>query len=232
MKFATCFALLAPWTSASAIPSSHGAALSEDRVSYDGYHVYRVALDSAPATLLKERLKSFHAIHTRDHVEVAVPPSEVAGFEGLGLRAELINDDLGRDIAAEASSSVSWRPSPLRRRGDLPDLSWFDAYHPYDDHLQYWADLQAAFPDNSGLFDLGPSYEGRRIFGLQLWGDRAGNASKPIILWHATVHAREWISTLVGISQEPAGTPPPLHTVRNIHLKGLPNRKTRRSSSI
>ena len=205
MKFLASPVILAPLAAASAIPIPSslrgGFATVEPRaekVSYDGYRVYRVAINGAP-TVIEQKLKSFHTIHTRGHLEVAISPTEVDNFEGLGLEAELINNDLGRDIAVEASV-VSSFAAPSREKGELPDLSWFDAYHPYDDHLQFWEDLQAALPDNSKLFDAGPSYEGRSIFGLQLWGGDGGgeNSSKPIIYWHATVHAREWISTAVG----------------------------------
>ncbi|KAK7750160.1 hypothetical protein SLS62_007911 [Diatrype stigma] len=192
-----------------AVPTALPSSLYDDpvslgeKVSYDGYRVYRIDLArNAPvvASALEETLKGFHTIHTRNYVEVAVPPSQAVTFEGLGLTGvELINDDLGRDIAAGAMSISSSSYDSLHSRipGELPDLSWFDTYHSYDDHLQYWADLQASFPENSELFDAGPSYEGRRIFGLRLWDDGAdgNNTSKPIILWHATVHAREWIST-------------------------------------
>jgi hypothetical protein len=113
----------------------------------------------------------------------------------LGLSAEILNSDLGRDIRAEAK--VSAYDSALSAPGELPDLSWYQTYHPYDDHLGYWDDLQAAFPNNSELFDVGPSYEGRNIFGLHLWGDNGEKGNKPIIYWHGTVHAREWITTMV-----------------------------------
>ena len=203
MKFLAPFSLLAPLAAVSAIPSSlHGPVTvtpRAEKISYDGYRVYRVALNEAPA-ILEQKLKSFHTIHSRSHIEVAIPPAEVQRFEDLGLDAELMNDDLGRDIAAESITIASYA-APSRGPGELPDLVWFDAYHPYDDHVQYWEDLQAALPNNSKLFDAGPSYEGRSIFGMQLWGDDGdpGNSTKPIIYWHATVHAREWISTAVGL---------------------------------
>lgn len=208
MQVLTCIALLIlPGVVSAALPfSPHGPAASRgEKVSYDGYRVYRINLArNAPvaASTLEETLESFHTIRTRNYVEVAVPPSDAPSLEKLGLiGAELINDDLGRDIAAEASTTTPY----YRKPGELPDLSWFDTYHSYDDHLQYWTDLQASFPENSELFDVGPSYEGRQIFGLQLWGDRSdNNTSKPIILWHATVHAREWISTAVSVLPGPA----------------------------
>ncbi|RYP77548.1 hypothetical protein DL771_001121 [Monosporascus sp. 5C6A] len=200
MKLLGAVALLSSLTAAGVIHSRSGTSPRDaTRVSYDGYRVYRVATGTAPADL-EELLKSYHTIPLRGALEVAIPPQEVEGFEALGLDAELLNDDLGRDIAAEASSMSAFSSSTLTKRGgELPDLSWYDTYHTYDDHLRYWEDLQAAFPGNSELFHLGPSYEGRRIFGLRLWGDNDGgrNTSKPVVLWHATVHAREWISTMV-----------------------------------
>ncbi|RYO88371.1 hypothetical protein DL762_003757 [Monosporascus cannonballus] len=198
MKLLGAVALLSSLTAAGVIHSPSGRSPRDTRVSYDGYRVYRVAAGTAPADLEKQ-LKSYHTIPLRGALEVAIPPDEVKSFEALGLDAELLNDDLGRDIAAEASSMSAYSPAPRKRGGELPDLGWYDTYHMYDDHLRYWEDLQAAFPGNSELFDLGPSYEGRRIFALRLWGDGGGdrNASKPVILWHATVHAREWISTMV-----------------------------------
>jgi hypothetical protein len=91
-------------------------------------------------------------------------------------------------------------------------LSWFDSYHDYADHLDYWDDLVSAFPDNSDKFEIGKSYENRSIHAFHLFGDekkkgpkgpkgpgkghgRPGKhgkkEGKPVILWHATVHARE-----------------------------------------
>lgn len=98
--------------------------------------------------------------------------------------------------------------STLHKRGELPDLSWFDSYHDYADHLQYWDDLVGAFPRNSEKFEIGKSYENRSMHAFHLFGDnkdskgkgkghgRPGKhgekeSEKPIILWHATVHARE-----------------------------------------
>jgi zinc carboxypeptidase len=78
----------------------------------------------------------------------------------------------------------------------LPDLSWFDSYHAYDDHKQFFLDLNAAFPNNSEIFTAGESYEGRDIYGIHFWG-KDGKDAKPVISWHATVHAREWAAAPV-----------------------------------
>lgn len=77
----------------------------------------------------------------------------------------------------------------------MPNLSWYDGYHDYEDHLDYLEDLSSAFPKNSEVFTAGHSYEGREQKGIHLWG-KAGKGKKPAIIWHGTVHAREWITTM------------------------------------
>jgi carboxypeptidase A4 len=74
---------------------------------------------------------------------------------------------------------------------ELPDLSWYDTYHDYDDHLEYLDELVSAFPKNSETFVAGKTYEGRDQVGIHFWG-KDGAGKKPAILWHGTVHAREW----------------------------------------
>jgi len=146
------------------------------------------------------RFSKYHTHPIRDTLSIAVPPGEVDSFNALGLKARLVNSDLGNYIRATEKKAVYKRD--LHRRGELPDLSWFDTYHPYADHLQYWDDLVEAFPKNSKKFPIGKSYENRTIYAFNFYGDekdshRKHKAEKPVILWHATVHAREWISTMV-----------------------------------
>lgn len=89
-----------------------------------------------------------------------------------------------------------------RESGGLPDLSWFNSYHDYADHRLFFEDLNAAFPNNSDIFTTGESYEGREIYGIQLWG-KDGKDTKPAIFLHATVHAREWIAAPVCVILRP-----------------------------
>ena len=168
-----------------------------DPVTYDGYHVYRVqANHPREIEALEARLDGYPIMHSRDTLEVAVPAHEVRSFESLGLGARLMSRDLGQQIREEAKAP-SYRRRDLHRRGDLPDLSWFETYHAYEDHLDFWDDLVEAFPGNSEKVYLGPSYEGRDIDAFYFYGDEGDNEEKPVLLWHGTVHAREWISTMV-----------------------------------
>ncbi|KAH0432405.1 zinc carboxypeptidase [Colletotrichum camelliae] len=191
MKLANFLAVLSPLVAASAVTITGSNAPRDAKVNYDGYHVYRVSTANAPSDL-QSRLVSFPSIDLKEFIEVAVPPNDIGDFESLGLDTQLLSNDLGNQIREESRVINS---TPLTKRGGLPSLSWFDSYHSYDDHVQYWKDLHAAFPNNSQWLDIGSSFEGRNIFGLKLWGGKPAE-NKPIVLWHGTVHAREWITTM------------------------------------
>ncbi|KAL8339030.1 hypothetical protein RB598_007377 [Gaeumannomyces tritici] len=202
---AAALLLLAPL--ASAAPPPHPRP-EDPVVTYDGHQVFRVA--NAPRALEDELgRRRLHTMRAGGDLDVVVPPDQAAAFSAArrGLDAQLLHADLGALIRRES------RPGPYvrdggsslhRRRGEvgaaLPDMSWFDSYHPYDDHLQYWRDLQAAFPNNSRITELdGKSHEGRPLHLFQMWGDNGPSpvGTKPVVLWHSTVHAREWITTMV-----------------------------------
>ncbi|KAG9190836.1 hypothetical protein G6011_08924 [Alternaria panax] len=197
MKWTTLL-LAAQLAAASPFQSHESSTTRSAEVSYDGYHVYSVTPSSAEeARDLGKRFSKYHTHPVRDTLSIAIPPEEVDSFNALGLKARLVNSDLGNYIRATNLEAVYKRG--LHKRGELPELSWFDTYHPYADHLQYWDDLVEAFPNNSKKFPIGKSYENRTIWAFHLNGNRkeGREAEKPVILWHATVHAREWISTMV-----------------------------------
>ena len=178
------------------------------KVDYDGYHVYSLTPSSAlEARQLERRFERYHTHPVRDTLEVAVPPEDIEDFHTLNLEARLVNSDLGSYIRSTEGKAPSY-DSALHKRGELPDLSWFDSYHDYADHLTYWDDLVAAFPDHSEKLEIGKSYENRSIYAFHLFGDEEkkgygkpgkgeSKVEKPIILWHATVHAREVCEMLV-----------------------------------
>ena len=170
---------------------SAAVASRSSHVSYDGHKVVRVKtgtrLSAVQDSLSRLSLESWNQ-NAATHIDVVVPPEQLVAFEMLGLNSHVMHEDLGRSITEETASDSLWK-----RQGD--DLSWFDSYHPYEDHIQYFRDLQAAFPNNSEWVSSGTSYEGRDIYGLHLWG--ASGPGKPAVLYHATVHAREWITTMV-----------------------------------
>lgn len=200
MKFLTTLALLAPLVASRSVNVEESLGPRTEKVSYNGYHVYSIrAADKSEAEFIEKRFATYHTEVTSRGFEVAIPPNEVRSFNELGLNARLLSDDLGELIRRENKAPVYKRW--LHKAGHLPDLSWYETYHPYEDHLQYWDDLAAAFPKNSKKYELGLSYENRTIYAFHLFGDKGEKGNKPIILWHGTVHAREWISTAVCVSE-------------------------------
>jgi hypothetical protein len=59
-------------------------------------------------------------------------------------------------------------------------------------------DLKALYPSNSEIVTAGKSLNGNAITGIHFWGS-SGKGIKPAVVFHGTVHAREWISTMVCI---------------------------------
>ncbi|KAI0527735.1 hypothetical protein F5B22DRAFT_1138 [Xylaria bambusicola] len=185
-----------------------------EKVSYDGYKAYRVSLPSssdADNAFFDDEDTSFIELHRRREksgtwaVDIAVAPRDIpAFFEVVGrdnVAVSVLSHDLGADFAAESVESVSkGKEGEGKGEGErerrLPGLEWFDAYHPYADHVTYWADLHAAFPNNSELIVAGTSFEGRPVQGIHLWG-KGGKDSKEAIFFNGNVHAREWITSMV-----------------------------------
>lgn len=188
MRFAKVI-LLAPLAAGSPFGASHAPVPRNEEVSYDGHRIYSITSSSAiEAHNLASRFSRYHTHHVRDTFSVVIPPDEVLSFESLGLNARLVNSNLGAHIRNIDSKATSYNRA-LNKRGGLPDLSWFNDYHPYADHLDYWDSLMHAFPENSKKIAIGKSYENRTMHAFHLFGDKGSD--KPIILWHATVHSRE-----------------------------------------
>ncbi|ETN41549.1 uncharacterized protein HMPREF1541_03485 [Cyphellophora europaea CBS 101466] len=169
----------------------------ESPVSYDGFKVFRIATGDSLAAI-EEKLSLFSTEPwNRDlsqHIDVALAPNQLADFEALGLNATIMHEDLGADIAAESIIDDS-SDLTARQSGSVPSANWFNNYHSYNDHIQFLRDLQAAFSSRSEIITSGTSVQGRALTGIHLWGS-GGKGSRPAVLFHGTVHAREWISTM------------------------------------
>ncbi|GAB1314695.1 hypothetical protein MFIFM68171_04905 [Madurella fahalii] len=158
--------LLVPLALAAAVPKT------DSKISYNGYKAYRIATGQ-DATSIKNKLAK-------------------SAFEALGLRTEVMSEDLGVDIAQEGAFAPYERVSAQA----IPSLMWFNSSHTYEDHIAFFNDLQAAYPQNPEMFSIGNSVQNRSIFGIHLWGS-GGKGSKPVVYFHSTVHAREWITSKV-----------------------------------
>lgn len=169
---------------------------ADESISYDGYKVFRIATGDNLADV-QERIASFSAEPwNRDisqHLDIALAPDQLEEFEALGLNVTVMHEDLGADIAAE--STVDESSLETRQSGSVPSANWFNSYHSYNEHLQWLRDMQAAFPSRSEIITAGTSVQGRALTGIHIWGS-GGKGSRPAILWHGTVHAREWITTM------------------------------------
>lgn len=158
--------------------------------SYDGYKVVRVNTHGDAS--VEDKLSAItydEWEHGFQHIDIVVKPDDVATFEGLGVDYRVLHEDLGASISSE-SEGVD---NKVKRQED-----WFASYHNYEDHIDYFRELHAQFPNNSKIVSSGRSVQNRNIFGLHLYGK--DGPGKPAVLYHGTVHAREWISTLVSLT--------------------------------
>lgn len=92
--------------------------------------------------------------------------------------------------------AATFKIAGARGAAAVPPISYFNSYHSWAEHNQFLVDLQASFPSNSELFTVGTSVEGRTIRGIRLWGTAKG---KKAVVWHGTVHAREWLVAPVSL---------------------------------
>ncbi|KAG8158425.1 hypothetical protein KVR01_011547 [Diaporthe batatas] len=181
MKSLLISSLLLPLATAVAVPERAA------KVDYRGYKALRVDVGSDEAVTAKLSQLAAHVLNpgTTGPIDVVVAPDSVSALKELGVSSTVIDEDVGASIAAEGELSQALA---------VPDASWFTAYHPYASHLTFLNDLQASFPNNSEIYTIGASIEGRALTGIHLWGS-GGKGSQPAVVFHGNVHAREWITS-------------------------------------
>ncbi|KAL8802515.1 MAG: hypothetical protein Q9182_003755 [Xanthomendoza sp. 2 TL-2023] len=165
------------------------------KANYDGYQVVRLSVGS-DLPKVKNLIQSL-ALSTWNggpkanaEVDIVVPADKVAEFQAstADLDKTVMHGNLGESISQETEY-------PAYRLGSA-NASWFDSYHPYADHIQFLNDLQKLYPSNSEIVTIGNSLQGRPITGIHFYGTGLKN-TKPAVVLHGTVHAREWITTMV-----------------------------------
>ncbi|KAH7245460.1 hypothetical protein BKA59DRAFT_511414 [Fusarium tricinctum] len=172
---------LLPLALATAVPSSK-------KVDYNGFKSLRITLPEGAEDAVAEINKLAATIlnpGATEKIDLVVSPENISKVKKLASDTTVLVEDVGAALAEEETSTVYAVPSD----------SWFTAYHSYADHLQFLTDLQTSFPTKSELFTLGNSFQGRPLTGIHIWGS-GGKGSKPAVVFHGTVHAREWISTM------------------------------------
>ncbi|KAH6913460.1 putative carboxypeptidase [Coprinopsis sp. MPI-PUGE-AT-0042] len=202
MKFTGIFALLALALPTISIP------VHDHTMGYDGIKVLRIPTGNS-TTQLDSLIESLdlsvwtHSTQANSHIDVQVPKDVYKTFtasvnkilkaEGVTYPVEIMHEDLGASIREEAKSIVS--SAGFSAQAGLANNAWFNAYHPIADHMTWLSDLVTTFPDNAKIVSSGTSVQGRDIKGVNIFGS-SGSGTKPAIIWHGTVHAREWISAM------------------------------------
>ncbi|KAK1251519.1 hypothetical protein MKX07_006998 [Trichoderma sp. CBMAI-0711] len=186
-----CLALLSAF-----LASASAAAVQPHRVSYNGYKVFRVSVEESNIGHINDVVDRLNlqtwkpAKKAGSFADIVVHPDQLEAFqqETQDLKPVVMHEDLGLSIEAETSSQ--------NFAIDAVNSTWFNSYHAYADHLQWLRDLSAQFPNTSEIVTSGNSLNGNPITGIHFWGS-SGKGKKPAVILHGTVHAREWITTLV-----------------------------------
>jgi murein tripeptide amidase MpaA len=123
-----------------------------------------------------------------------VSPEKLDLFEkeAANLGAVTMHEDLGVSIAEESAMDAFGSFDDVSA---MANITWFNNYHAYADHLTFLNELRTQFPSNARVVTSGSSLQGRAITGIHLYGSSGGGA-RPGIIFHGTVHAREWITTM------------------------------------
>ncbi|CAI6262776.1 unnamed protein product [Periconia digitata] len=166
-----------------------------EKVDYTGFKALRVTLPESSSEL-EAQIEEL-AIHVlnpgvAEHLDVVVSPDQVDAITALVSDTTVLVEDVGAAIAEEGELVSSDDEMSVQA---VPQESWFTAYHPYADHLTFLRDLQAGFTSQSEIITTGTSVQGRVLTGIHIWGS-GGKGSKPAVIIHGTVHAREWITTM------------------------------------
>ncbi|HET6582075.1 MAG TPA: M14 family zinc carboxypeptidase [Nannocystaceae bacterium] len=160
---------------------------SEQR--YDGHAIVRVdaptPADLATVTAIAEEVWTHRP--GPGLVDVRVAPDRMAELEATGLVVELAVADLQPRIDAERDRLAN-APDPAEGG------AWFSDFRDYDDVMTQLEAMAASAPDIAQVIDVGSSLEGRPIKGL-----RIGKAGAPAVMYTGTIHAREWLATMVAM---------------------------------
>jgi carboxypeptidase T len=160
-----------------------------DERRYDGHAVVRVDATTPADVEHVEAIADEVWTHRPGPgpIDVRVAPQRMAELAALGLPLEIRVPDVQARIDAERDRLAA-RPDP-QEGGDF-----FADFRDYAEVMAKLDAMAAAAPDVAEVVDIGTSLEGRPIKGL-----RIGNAGAPAVLYTGTMHAREWLATMVAM---------------------------------
>ncbi|KAF2131017.1 hypothetical protein P153DRAFT_421995 [Dothidotthia symphoricarpi CBS 119687] len=181
MKFILTSALLASTVLGTVVPRAG------KKIDYSGFKLLRLAAPDVTADVHSqiEELAAHVLNPGKAQLDIVVSPENVDAISALAPGSKIINEDVGAALKEEGQMSVY----------AVPSETWFTAYQTYANHLQFLRDLQGSFTGQSEIITAGTSVQSRVITGIHIWGS-GGKGSKPAVLIHGTVHAREWITTM------------------------------------
>lgn len=194
---------------------SYDAPEGGNKVSYKGHHAIRLGVGDN-ASKIKRMMKDLSLStwngdpQANNYVDLVVPQSQLEAFRNstATMDIQIMHEDLDASIEADAKHGAysgklrsillnSWgNRLTLKRYKGSATLAWFDSYHPYADHLRFLSGLQSQYKANSRIIFAGNSSQGQPITGIHIYGKK-GKGANPAVVFHGTVHAREWVTTLV-----------------------------------
>lgn len=167
------------------------------KVTYDGVKVFRIDIGDSPEQVASIKglvSKLGLSLWTEDvaentHVDLEVPKDKLSAFREAtkSFVLSVMHDDLGVSIRKESSSTKG-------QFSVITGTTFFDSYHHYGENLAFMSELAAQFPSHAEIVVAGYSEQGREIRGIHIWGS-GEKGSRPAVIFHGTVHAREWIAT-------------------------------------
>jgi hypothetical protein len=170
------------------------AVLADRTVKYNNYKVFRItpANEKERSVLLDLEENNPGVVfwkHVRKvglPVDIMIPPhliSLIDGFEGVGIKAQEMVNDVQSLIDVEALSSLN--------RG--PQLTW-DAYYSTAEIYAFLEESAAANSTVASTGSYGTSFQNRDLRYIKL---NKGNTNKPIIVIDANIHSREWVTNTI-----------------------------------
>lgn len=185
------------------------AAPSEPQVSYEGYQVFRIPIvnvENAHRLLdMVERLgvHLWRAPSRLDNAaDVGVPLGLAAAFhrETADFGEPMVMHENLATLLLEEGPLLSYDGTEHERAYLFLTMlisstansssSWYEAYHPWADHMKWLKDLSGKYASRSAIYNLGESGEKREMTGIHIWGQAKG---KPAVVFFGTSHGREWI---------------------------------------
>ncbi|KAL7013192.1 hypothetical protein ACKWTF_015248 [Chironomus riparius] len=168
---------------------------ANEPISYKDYKVVEFKIETEgqlKAAKNMEMMSGFKywesPVQTNMKTELIIHPQMFNEFveiaEENGIKFEILTEDLGSEFMAER---------PVRRTKD--DSFAFDRYNTYEQILEFMDQIQSEFPENSQIFTIGNTFEGRPIKGIRI----TKNIQNPAIFIESNIHAREWITSATSV---------------------------------